>query len=153
MLAKLLRTIAREIQHVFLAAEVQASRRTRLDACRFEPFAHAIRAQRALEDTIGLGVHFRNVERASRDAVAAANTVGLLKIDDTVGVLHDGPVRGTSRQAPRLRAVHALVFAHQPHQRAILFSNVFVEEDQVPVIPPRLRHRLIGIVENSFSKW
>src|SRR5438046_6055902 len=109
MLAKLLRTIAREIQHVFLAAEVQASRRTRFDACRFEPFAHAVRAQRALEDTIGLGVHFWNVERASRDAVAAANTVGLLKIDDAVGVLHDSPVRGTCRQdrkSTRLNSSH-----------------------------------------------
>src|SRR5207249_10177035 len=29
---------------------------------------------------------------------------------------------------------------------------MLVEEDQVPVIPPRLRHRLIGIIEDGFPK-
>ena len=30
---------------------------------------------------------------------------------------------------------------------------MFVEEDQVPVIPARLRHGLIGIVEDGFAEW
>src|SRR5437879_13176106 len=34
----------------------------------------------------------------------------------------------------------------------IFFANVFVEEDQVPVIPARLRHGLVGIVENGFAE-
>src|SRR5882762_9783181 len=43
-------------------------------------------------------------------SISAADAVGLLEIDDAVGVLYDGSVRGTCRQASRLRAVHALVF-------------------------------------------
>src|SRR5229473_1735269 len=78
--------------HIVLAAEVQATGGARLDARRFQALAHAISAERALENAIGLRVHLRNVERAAGDAVAAADAVGLLKIDDAIGVLHDGPV-------------------------------------------------------------
>src|SRR5207249_2173382 len=83
----------------------------------------------------------------SRHAAPRPAAIGKLKIDDAVGVLHDSPVRGTCRQAPRLRAMHALILAHQPHQRAV-FALVLVEENQVPVIPARLRHRLVGVSEN-----
>src|SRR5260370_20438662 len=76
--------------HIFLAAEVQAACRALLDACRFRRFATSTRAQRALENAMGLRVHLWNVERASRDAVAAADAIGLLKIDDAIRVLHDG---------------------------------------------------------------
>ncbi len=151
VLTQLLRSLAREVQHVFFTAEVQAARRARFDARRFQAFAHAVRAQCALEHAISLRIHLWNVERASRNAVAAPDAIGLLKIDDAVGVLHDSPVRGTCRQAPRLRAMHALILAHQPHQRAV-FAFVLVEENQVPVIPARLRHRLVGVAENRFSK-
>src|SRR5438876_1735339 len=153
MLAKLLRALAGAVQHVVLGAEVQAARRAGLDARGLEPFAHAIRAKRALEDAMRLRVHLRNVKRASGDAIAAADAIGLLEIDDAVGVLHDGAVRGTSRQAAGFGAVHALVLAHEPHQRAVFFANVLVEEDEVPVIPTRFRHRLISVVENRFAEW
>src|SRR6266404_3240534 len=152
MLAKLLRASFRKELHIVLAAEVQAARRAGFDAGRFEPFADAIRAQRTLENAMSLRIHLRNVKRASRDAIAAADAVGLLKIDDAIRVLHDGPVRRTRREATGLCAVHALVLAHQPHQRAVFFANVFVEEDQVPVVPARLRHGLVGIVENGFAE-
>src|SRR5260370_6024813 len=115
MIAKLFRASFRKELHVVLAAEVQATRGTRLDARRLQPFAHAIRAQGALEHAIGLRVHLWNVERASRDAVAAADAVGLLEIDAAICVLLDGAIRRTCRQASGLRAVHALVFAPQPH--------------------------------------
>src|SRR5260370_1351135 len=151
VIAKLFRASFRKELHVVLAAEVQAPRRTCLDARLLQPFAHAIRTQRALEHAIGMRVDLWDVERASLGAVAAADAVGLLEIDDAICVLHDGPVRGTCRQAPGLRAVHALVFAHQPHQRAV-FAFVLVEEDQVPVIPARLRHGLIGIIEDGFAE-
>ena len=130
---------------------MQATRRAGLDARRLEPFAHAIRAKRALENAMRLRVHLRNVKRASGDAIAAADAIGLLEIDDAVGVLDDGAVRGTSRQAAGLGAVHALVLAHEPHQRAV-FAFVLVEEDQVPVIPARLRHRLVGVTEDGFAE-
>src|SRR3989441_1868945 len=84
VIAKLFRASFSKELHILLAAEVQASCRTRLNACRFQPFADAIRAQRALEDAMRLRIHLRNVERASRDAVAAPDAVGLLKIDDAV---------------------------------------------------------------------
>src|SRR6266851_6721729 len=103
MILELLGALVREVQHVVLAAEVQTSRGARLDARRFESFADAIRTQRAFENAIVLRVHLRNVERASGDAVAAPDAIGLLKIHDAVRILHDGPVRGTRSQAPRLR--------------------------------------------------
>jgi len=57
MLLKLLGALAGEIQHVFLAAKVQAAGGARLDAGRFEAFADAVTAERALEDAIILGIH------------------------------------------------------------------------------------------------
>src|SRR6266513_6498365 len=111
MIAKLFRASFSKELHIVLAAEVQAARRTRLNARRLQPFAHAIRAQRAFEDAVGLRVHLWNVERAARDAISAADAVGLLEIDDAICVLHDRAVRGTRRQASRLRAMHALVLA------------------------------------------
>src|SRR5882762_3182185 len=90
LIAKLLGALPREVQHVVLAAKVQAARRTGLDARRFQPLAYAIRTQRALEHAIGLRIHLWNVERAARDAVTAADTICLLEIDDAIRVLHDG---------------------------------------------------------------
>src|SRR6266704_6665377 len=52
VIAKLLRPSFCKELHIVLAAEVQAARRTRLDACRLEPFAHAIGAERTLENAI-----------------------------------------------------------------------------------------------------
>src|SRR5258706_5490941 len=151
VVAKLFRAAFSKELHIVLAAKVQTARRTRLDARRFEPLTHAIGAQGALENAIVLRIHLRNVEGASRDAIAAADAIGLLEIDDAIGILHDGAVRGTRSEAARLRTVHALVFAHQPHESAV-FAFVFVEEDQVPIIPARLWHGLIGIVEDGFAE-
>src|SRR6266571_6778549 len=80
MFTELLRAPPREVQHVLLRTEVQTSRRARLNARRFQPFAHTIRAEGAFEHAMSLRVHLRNVERASRYAVAAPDAVGLLKI-------------------------------------------------------------------------
>src|ERR1700680_1934172 len=151
VIAKLLGASFRKELHIVLAAEVQASRRTRLDTRRLQAFAHSILAQLSLEHAVVLGIHLWNVERAAGDAVAAPDAIGLLKIDDAICVLQDGAVRGTRRQASGLRAMHALVFAHQPHQRAV-FAFVLVEEDQVPVVPARLRHGLVGIIEDGFPE-
>src|SRR6202521_4652977 len=84
VVAKLLGASFRKELHIVLAAEVQASRRTRLDTRRLQPFAHAIRAQRALEHAVGLGIHLWNVERTAGDAVAAPDAIGLLKIADAM---------------------------------------------------------------------
>src|SRR5260370_7483530 len=102
MIAKLLRAYFCQELHIVLAAEVQAARRARLDARGFEPFAHAVRAKRALEYAVGLRVHFWNVERASRYAISPADAVALLKINNAIRVLHDLAVRGPSPHASRL---------------------------------------------------
>src|SRR5579859_3713411 len=151
MIAELLRALSRKVQHVVLRTEMQAAGGTRLDARGFEPFAHAIGAKRAFENAVRLRIHLWYVKRAAGDAVTAADAIGLLEIHDAVGVLHDGAVGGTRREAARLGAMHALVLAHQPHQRTV-FALMFVEENQVPVIPARLRHRLVGVVEDGFAK-
>src|SRR5256884_5478103 len=91
------------------------------------------------------------VEWAAGNAVTAADAVGLLEVHDAVGVLDDGPIGGTRRETTRGGAVHALVFSHQPHERAV-FPLVLVEQDQGPVIPARLRHGLVGVVENGLAK-
>ena len=44
--------------------------------------------------------------------------------------------------------MHALIFPHQPLNRSVL-TLVFIELDQIPEIPARLRHRLVGIVESG----
>ena len=36
-------------------------------------------------------------------------------------------------------------------QRAV-FALVLVEEDQVPIVPARLRHRLVGVAEDGFAE-
>ena len=130
---------------------MQAARGARLDASRFETHRYAVVAQRALENFARLRAEFRNVERAAGHAVAATDAIRFLEIDDAVGVLHDGRVRRTRRQAARIFAVHALVFAHQQHHAAV-FALVFVELDQVPVIPRRFRHGLVGVVEGGFAE-
>src|SRR5207247_11399773 len=52
----------------------------------------------------------------------------------------------TGAQAARIFAAHALVLAHEPLERSVL-ALVLVELDQIPEIPRRRRHRLIGVVE------
>src|SRR5262249_7480160 len=128
------RARVREGTHVRLRAEAQAARRTRLDARGLEALPHAIRAQRALVDLLRRAVELRNVERAARHAVLAADAVLLLAVDDAGRVLDDGAVRRTGAQAPGILAVHALVLAHQPHQRSVV-ALMLVKLDQVPVVP------------------
>src|SRR5260370_37846267 len=105
VLAKLFRAAFSKELHIVFAAEMQAACGTRLDARRFEPLAHAIRAECAFEYAIGFGVHLRDVERASRDAIAAADAIGLLEINDAIGVLHDGAADGPRCEPPPHRTV------------------------------------------------
>src|ERR1700686_2411031 len=148
MITKLLGASLGEELHVVLAAEMQAPCWARFDACRLQPFAHAVGTERALVDALGFRVEFGNVEGATGDAVTAADAVLLLKIDDAVGVLHNGAVGGASGEASGIGAVHALILAHKPHQGAI-FGFVLIELDEVPIIPPGVRHGLVGVVKNG----
>src|SRR4029077_6132367 len=115
--------------------------RTCLDARRLQSDFHAIDAERALRHLSGLFAELRNFKWTARGAVAAADALGLIDIDDAIRVLHDRARRRTCLQAAGLRAVHALIFAHQPHQAAFHFA--FVEADEVPELRVELRKGLI----------
>lgn len=151
MIAKLFSASFGKVFHVVLAAEMKTASGTRLDAGRLKSFAHAICAERAFKNSLGFFIELGNVERASGDAVPAADTFVLLEINDTVGVLHDCAVGWARRETSGIGAVHALIFAHEPHQRAI-FALVLVEKDQIPIVPARFRHRLVRIAEDSFAE-
>ncbi len=137
--------------HIVLAAEVQAARGAGLDAGGLEPFAHAVCAQSALENALRFRIEFRNIKWAAGDAISAADAMLLLEIDDAVRVLDDRAIGRARGEAAGLGAVHALVLAHEPHQGAV-FALVLVEEDQVPIVPTGLGHRLVGIIEDGFAK-
>src|SRR6185369_12600723 len=124
----------------------QTSGGTSLDARRFESLANSIRTERALVDFLRLLVELGNIERTTRDTVAAADTVLLLKIDDAIFVFDDGAVGRTRAETTGIFAVHALIFAHQPHQIAV--ALVFDKLDQIPVVPLGRRHCLIGVIES-----
>src|ERR1700722_13856 len=138
--------------HVIFAAKLQAAGRASLDAGWLQTLTDAIGAQRALVNFLRRGVKSGNVVGASRNAELAANAVFLLKVDDAVGVLHDGAVSRAGAQAAGIGAVHALVFAHEPLDRAVPVL-VLVELDQVPEIPACLRHRLVSVVESRRAEW
>ena len=144
--AQLFRTFLGDELHVIFAAKLQAAGRASLDAGRLEALTYAIGAERTLVNFLGCRIKFGNVVWASGNAKLAANTVFLLEVDDAVGVLNDGAISRAGAQAAGIGAVHALVFAHQPLNRAIPVL-VLVELDQVPEIPARLRHRLVSVVE------
>src|SRR5258706_1983667 len=80
ILAELLGAGLRQILHVVFGSKVQAAGGTRLDARRLEPLTYAIDAQRAFEHLLGRGIELRNIERASANAITAANAILLLEI-------------------------------------------------------------------------
>jgi hypothetical protein len=126
MIAQLCCPLARELQHIFLGSEMQATRWAGFNASWLQSFTDAVGAKRALVDALGNAVQLGNIERASRDAIPAADAMILLKVNDAIRVLDNRAVCGTSLQASWLGAVHALVLAHQQHHVTVL-SLVFVE--------------------------
>jgi len=44
--------------------------------------------------------------------------------------------------------MHALVLAHEPLERSVVGADL-IELDQVPVVPIRVGHRLVGVVEHG----
>ncbi len=112
------------------------------------PGSYTVRTQSAFVDFFRRGVELGNIERATRDAELASDAVLLLEIDDPVRILHDGAVGRTRAQASGIGAVHALMLAHQPCEAAVGMLAL-VELDQVPVVPVRVRHGLVGVVEHG----
>src|SRR5258708_2708316 len=119
IVAQLFRALLGDEFHVDFGAELETAGRTCFDACWFETLANAVGAECALVNALSLGIEPRNIKRTTGHAEFAADTVFLVKVDDAVGVLHDGPIGGTSRQASGVGAVHALILAHQPPDCAI----------------------------------
>src|SRR5690606_37883364 len=106
--------LGRVLEHVILRAEHEGTGRAGLDAGRLAADRDPIRAQRAL---VGFAVDLgdaRDVERATGDAVAAADAVLAVEVDDAVCVLHDRAGRGARLEAAGIGAVHAAVLADQP---------------------------------------
>lgn len=112
----------RQREHVAFAAEMNGTGRTGLHTGRLLADADAIHAQGAFVGAVILFVEPGHVERATRNAVAAADTLLRLEIDDAVGVLNNGTCRRTGFQAAGIGAVHAAIFANQPGQLAVLFN-------------------------------
>src|SRR5580704_4599412 len=151
MIAKLRRSLLSSFFHLRLRTKVQAAGRAGFDAGGFEALAHAIHAERALENLTGTGTELGDVKRAPANAVAAADAVVLLEVHDAIRVLHDGAVCRASGKASRVFAMHALIFAHQQHQAAVL-ALMLVEFDQVPVVPGGFGHRLVGVIEGGLTE-
>src|SRR5712671_566540 len=105
--------------HVLLGAEYERAGRARLDASRLEAHGDAIGAQRALVGLVILLGDPRYVERAPRDAIAAADAILLVEIHDAVGVLDDRAGRRAGLQTPWIGAVHAAILADEPLQIAL----------------------------------
>src|SRR5471030_779600 len=108
--------------HLLFGAKMNRTGRTGFHAGRFLTYADAVDAQRAFVGTVILFVDTRNVERATGDAVTAADAVFRLKIDDAVGVLQDRAFRRAGFQTARIGAVHTAVFADKPLQLAVLLN-------------------------------
>src|SRR5437879_8073084 len=148
---KLLGTRFAECFHLRLRAKMQAAGRASFDAGGFQPLGDPVHTECAFEDLSRRRTEFRDIKWAAGDAISAADAMLLLEIDDAIDVLDDGAIRGTRDQASRLLAVHALILTHQKLQSAIL-ALVLVELDQVPIVPLRFRHGLVGIVEGGLAK-
>ena len=149
--AKLFGASLGEIHHVVLASEVETAGRTRLDAGGLQSHGHAIDAEGALKHLLRGGIEFGNIEGATTHAISAADAVLLLEIDDAIGVLDNCAIGGAGFEAAGIGAVHALIFAHEQRDAAI-FAFVFVELDQVPVIPCGRGHGLVAVVECGFGE-
>ncbi len=151
IIAQLGGTLFGDELHVFLRTELEATGRTRFDARGLEAFAYSVGAERTFIDALSCGIEARDVEWAAGDAKLTADAVFLIEIYDAVGVFDDRAVGGAGMQATGVGAVHALVFAHQPLDGAIGIL-VLIELDEVPEIPARLGHRLVGVVEDGGAK-
>ncbi|MCY1359427.1 hypothetical protein D9M69_459980 [compost metagenome] len=131
--------------HVFLGAEDDGAGGAGLHAGRLQPDRNPVGAEGALVGLVVLLRDARDVEGAAGDAVAAADALVLVEVDDAVGVLDDGAGARAGRQAARVVAVHAAVLADQPLQLARL-GLVLGEAHEGPGIGREVRRVVVGAV-------
>src|SRR5262249_41414316 len=81
----------------------------------------------------------------------AADAVFLLEIDDAVLVLDDRAVGGAGCETARIGAVHALILAHEPGERAVV-ARMFRGLDQGSLISRRRPHGLVSVVEDCLGE-
>ena len=118
------------------------TRWARFHAGRLLADGHTVYTQRAFVDAVVLRVQARHIERATGDAVTAANALFRLEIDNAVGVLNDRAFSRAGFQAARIRAVHTAIFADQPFQLVVLLH--FLEAHH----RPRFRGQIGRVVVN-----
>jgi hypothetical protein len=70
---------------------VDSAGRAGLHAGRLLADGDAVYAQRTFVDAVVFRVQARHVERTAGDAVAAADALLGLEVDDAVGILNDSP--------------------------------------------------------------
>src|SRR5471030_2856057 len=93
--------------HFIFGAEGDGVRWAGLGASRSLADRDAVRTQRSLVSLVVDLADAWDVEWTSLYAITAADAVFVHKIDDTVGVLHDGTGRRASLEAARVLAMHA----------------------------------------------
>src|SRR6266702_6695595 len=113
-LVQVLQPVVRLDDHVLLRAEGEGLRRAGLDTRRLESHRDPIGTERALVDLRVLLAETRDVEGAAGDAIAAADAVLLVEIDDAIRILHDGARGGARLEAAGICAVHALILEDEP---------------------------------------
>ncbi|MNR37624.1 hypothetical protein D3C85_1556610 [compost metagenome] len=84
-------TFSRQGFHILFRAKVDSACRTGFHAGRFLADVHAIDAQRTFVDAVVFRVQSRHVERTAGNAVAAADALLRLEVDDAIGILNDSP--------------------------------------------------------------
>src|SRR5690554_1933048 len=124
--------------HVILGAEYNGSGRAGFHAGGLQPHRYSVGAQGALVGLLILLRNAGNVERTTGNAVAAANAVILVEVDNTVIVLNDGAGTGAGLETARIRAVHTAVLADQPFQIAIR-GFVFLKPHHGPGVLGQVR--------------
>src|SRR5690606_9017651 len=146
--------LLRVSQHVLLRAENERAGRARFDARGLASGRDAIGAERAVVRLAVDAREPRGVERAAGDAVAVADAVLAVEVDDAVRVLHDRAGRRARGEAARLRAMHAAVLADQPLEIAALVLVLgethhgprMLGEIERVVVDPRARADLVAQV-------
>src|SRR3979490_3110873 len=125
------------VLHIVLGAEDDGSRRAGLHAGGLQADGNAVGAQGAFIRFLVFLRDARHVERTPRHAIAAADAVLFLEIDDAVGVLHDRARRRTGLETAGIFTVHAAVLADQPFQVALRIL-VLGEAHQGPRVLPKI---------------